>query len=669
MNGCNCAVVGATNKMSTYALYVIVAISAMSLACAHDHLDAANQLNGPSPAGTAQDTTNAPADDHLNPKSPSNSSNRDDTNYDRASIYIKTSEELTLWKIANHISRSREINVNQVMLIILNENPKSFDEYNINSMKAKTLLSFPENPQFTLSDSEAAAEIQRQHTEWNHRNSPTHKAVTHGDDNSVRTEISHDLDQNDVNNDQAQVQRELQLQSPTDNATQVPHVKVAPVPDWEKLPEPDNELANEDSIIKSEQSHQIDGGEINNKHETVKSEREAIELTWNMEMVIALTDRLRYELRQVPPKQLLIDSVATLKVYFHQVTTHHRQWLLVFFIMSAVILLGLIIGRNQRRGQFRNQVVGDAQGQLFTPKVSSEIDSLPALTWTDRDQVLAKITQQSVTANMTVSETSSINKAGAVSARYVDSQESTMTQSHQQETLTTIGTALSARDLVMAQIAMRRRHAAKEETYVSQAKPLSAEEIIEKAKIYIAYGKYAQAITILQSHLHNEPEDIAVKCHLVEAYCLNHQAQEFVLLAEDLLNDLQVNSLEWKKLQGYAYRIVPDHAGFQFDPGIVQSEKQTQTSGVHVQYLEPNITVNDSSEGIEDTATKHSVDSVEQDDDFVIEDCATQLDLAKAYIAMGNAQQAQQALNTVINLGDESQRQQAHQLLAQLANL
>jgi pilus assembly protein FimV len=57
-----------------------------------------------------------------------------------------------------------------------------------------------------------------------------------------------------------------------------------------------------------------------------------------------------------------------------------------------------------------------------------------------------------------------------------------------------------------------------------------------------------------------------------------------------------------------------------------------------------------------------------EEDDFEIEDCATQLDLAKAYVAMGDVEQAQQALNDVINRGDEAQRQQAYQLLVQLAS-
>jgi pilus assembly protein FimV len=95
---------------------------------------------------------------------------------------------------------------------------------------------------------------------------------------------------------------------------------------------------------------------------------------------------------------------------------------------------------------------------------------------------------------------------------------------------------------------------------------------------------------------------------------------------------------------------------------------EKQPSQVDAQKHEPSNVANDSFMDTDNITDNDSVNSVEQDDDFVIEDCATQLDLAKAYIAMGNTEQAQQALNAVINLGDESQRQQAYQLIVQLAN-
>ena len=71
---------------------------------------------------------------------------------------------------------------------------------------------------------------------------------------------------------------------------------------------------------------------------------------------------------------------------------------------------------------------------------------------------------------------------------------------------------------------------------------------------------------------------------------------------------------------------------------------------------------------VENKSQNTSHGDFDQDEDFEIEDCATQLDLAKAYVAMGDVEQAQQALNDVINRGDEAQRQQAYQLLVQLAS-
>ena len=638
-----CSAIQAIAHIAINALYLAIVCSLITLASADNSAKDADFPEGfPISEFSADDVSR---------RNKSILSNDNDINHEKTSIYIKTSEGLTLWKIANHISSAKNIDVNQVMLVLLNENPKSFDEYNINSMRAKTVLAFPDEPHFTLSNNEAAAEIQRQHTQWSHRNSMAQQTDTSVDDSSMS------INENSLV-DQEEILHELQLQSSDDGRPQAHHTLVVPASNWENLPEVSNESISEHEKI--DQSDDSAGALIDNEQVSVAYERDAIELSWDLQMLMALSDRLRSELSQVSDQQLLSNGVVNLKYYFYQTTQYHKQWLIVFLIMLSVILLGLMVGRNQRRNQFRNQFINEAPEQLFVQRAENKIDSLPEMIWTDRDYVLAKITHQAVASDV---ETD-------IKSNFADlySSESMLAEFDSQESLISTGSVLSARDLVIAQIAARRRNVEKEETDVSQVKWLSSAEIIERAKVLMAYGKYAQAIADLQLTLQHDSEDIAVKCQLAEAYCLNHQTQDFLLLAEDLQPCLQVNSLEWKKLQGYAYRIVPEHSGFEFDSSIIQLEVEKQPSQVDAQKHEPSNVANDSFLDTDNITDNDSVNSVEQDDDFVIEDCATQLDLAKAYIAMGNTEQAQQALNAVINLGDESQRQQAYQLIVQLAN-
>ena len=589
-----------------------------------------------------------------------------DTHYEKNSIYIKTHEGLSLWKIANHISTAKNIDVNQVMLILLNENPNSFDEYNINSLKARTLLAFPNQPQLILSDDEAAEEIQRQHVQWKNNNSVTQQSNELTDEASVGANENEqdNLDYLSNKDDQEQIVHELQLQSPADKGARSHQTQAAPVSGWENLPEASNASIGEQIIGKHKEINQLDDAVSENQQVSVVPEHEAIELSWDLAMLTALSDRLRSELSSVSVQQLLLNSVDNFKAYYYRTTPYHKQWLIGFFVMLGVILLGLIIGRNQRcnqrRNQFRHQFVDQAQGPLVSRQAGCELDNLPTITWTDRDVVLAKITRQAVVDDFETDITANVADSYSVvthSARF-----------NSQQNLSTTRTGVSARDFIMAQIAMRRRHVVKEETHVSQTKPLSFEKIIEKAKILMAYGLYAQAISVLQSAVENHPEDIAVKCLLVEAYFYNRQTQDFLLLAEELQACLQAHSLEWKQLQGYAYRLVPEHSGFEFDTSIIQSEVEKQVSIVEAQKPDACHDGNDSLMDTDDTIENDADNEFEQDDDFALEDCATQLDLAKAYIAMGNTEQAQQMLNAVINRGDVSQRQQAYQLLLQLAN-
>lgn len=659
------AIMQAIANITINTTYIILMVGLVTLASADNTTE---PLAPSDSASTSEYSPSSPKFTAANPSvnnEPILSAHRD-THYEKNSIYIKTHEGLSLWKIANHISTAKNIDVNQVMLILLNENPNSFDEYNINSMKARTLLAFPNQPQLILSDDEAAAEIQRQHAQWNDRSSGTQQTDRFADGASVGVNENGQNNQGNLDNrdDQEQIVHELQLQSPADKGARSHHTQADSVSDWENLPEASDASIGEHIIGEHKEVDQLDEAVSENQQVSVVPEHEALALSWDLAMLTALSDRLRSELSSVSVQQLLLHSVDNLKAYYYRTTPYHKQWLIGFLVILSVILLGLMVGRNQRckqrRNQFRHQFVDQAQEPLVSRQARYELDNLPTITWTDRDVVLAKITRQAVVDDFETDTTANVadSYSAVTHSAEIDSPKN----------LSTTGTAVSARDFVMAQIAMRRRHVVKEETHVSQIKPLSSEEIIAKAKIFMAYGQYPQAITLLQSAVENNPEDIAVKCLLVEAYCYNRQTQDFLLLAEELQACLEAHSLEWKQLQGYAYRLVPEHSGFQFDASITQSEVEKQLSIVDAQQPDACQVGNDSLVDTDDTIENDADNEFEQDDDFALEDCATQLDLAKAYIAMGNTEQAQQMLNEVINQGDVSQRQQAYQLLLQLAN-
>ena len=74
-----------------------------------------------------------------------------------------------------------------------------------------------------------------------------------------------------------------------------------------------------------------------------------------------------------------------------------------------------------------------------------------------------------------------------------------------------------------------------------------------------------------------------------------------------------------------------------------------------------------------DSATEDTVgDTLDEDDEFDFlsgtDECATKLDLARAYIDMGDQEGARDILNEVVDEGSEQQQQEARSLMERLTD-
>jgi len=83
----------------------------------------------------------------------------------------------TLWSIAEKIRPSADITMQQMMLALLNENPRAFKQNNVNSLYAGSTLRMPSTEKITrISASEAKIAVDQQNSAWRNRsqvNSPT----------------------------------------------------------------------------------------------------------------------------------------------------------------------------------------------------------------------------------------------------------------------------------------------------------------------------------------------------------------------------------------------------------------------------------------------------------------------------------------------------------------
>ena len=165
-------------------------------------------------------------------------------------------------------------------------------------------------------------------------------------------------------------------------------------------------------------------------------------------------------------------------------------------------------------------------------------------------------------------------------------------------------------------------------------------DVVGEADIYIAYGRFPQAIEFLQNAIETEPERSDIQLKLLEVYVATEDSTQFNLLFEQLqaLGDEEAiasASTLQQKLPGAA-----ETAAAAMDATIVSTEPI---------------------EAI-----------VEEDDDDDLgelnldEDAASKLDLARAYIDMGDNDGARTLLKEIVSEGDEGQIKEANDLIGSL---
>ena len=97
------------------------------------------------------------------------SSNQSAYTSDRLTQYNVQSRD-TLWSIAERTRPSDDITMQQMMIGLLNANPRAFQQNNVNSLYADSTLKIPATEEITrLSASEAKAAVDRQNLDWQQR--------------------------------------------------------------------------------------------------------------------------------------------------------------------------------------------------------------------------------------------------------------------------------------------------------------------------------------------------------------------------------------------------------------------------------------------------------------------------------------------------------------------
>ncbi|MDP5065480.1 MAG: hypothetical protein NWQ24_12445, partial [Haliea sp.] len=195
------------------------------------------------------------------------------------------------------------------------------------------------------------------------------------------------------------------------------------------------------------------------------------------------------------------------------------------------------------------------------------------------------------------------------------------------------------------------------------ASDVDAGDALAESDIYIAYGRYTQAMELLRKATRTDPDNSAYRLKLLglaaETGDHNEADQQMIELqrigdavsiarAERLLADASgdFGSLDGRDAKVPSIDQEPDFLGLEIEDGVAEELDLSAD-------FEKSRAGGDSSE-----------------DDFVFADdgdpMSTKLDLARAYIDMGDDDGARQILDEVIGGGNSEQQQDARELLERL---
>jgi len=219
---------------------------------------------------------------------------------------------------------------------------------------------------------------------------------------------------------------------------------------------------------------------------------------------------------------------------------------------------------------------------------------------------------------------------------------------------------------------------------------------LTEADVYLAYGRLQQAENVLVAALEKAPDDMALRLKLLEVYHAGGDAAAFDDTARDFRDSVQADDAVWLKVAAMGTELSPenelykeaasDDTNLDFDIDLTALEdggETTELSGAAEPVDDDIVADMDAGEHPTETepeSVEFSTDEFdvadlaydEAEDDMeglldVSDEVSTKLDLARAYLDMGDPEGARSILDEVLEEGNEAQKDEAGKLIAEIA--
>jgi len=217
-----------------------------------------------------------------------------------------------------------------------------------------------------------------------------------------------------------------------------------------------------------------------------------------------------------------------------------------------------------------------------------------------------------------------------------------------------------------------------------------ASDPMTEADVFIAYGRVQQAEEVIRNALQDDPDSRDLKLKLIEIYHAAGNVAAFDSQAAAFRETVGDDDPDWQRVSGMGYELSPANplyqtaasespirdgeVDFDMDLGGMEESAVTETASDNALELDYDTLVNPAGDAVE--AVDFNLDDLNmgmEDEDLgegllqESDEIGTKLDLARAYMDMGDPDGARGILEEVIEEGNDEQKNEAETLIAQLA--
>ena len=201
---------------------------------------------------------------------------------------------------------------------------------------------------------------------------------------------------------------------------------------------------------------------------------------------------------------------------------------------------------------------------------------------------------------------------------------------------------------------------------------------ITEADVYLAYGRIQQAQDVLQAALEKAPSDNNLRIKLLEVYHAGGNISAFDREASDFRDTVNEDDPQWLRVATMGFALSPGndlyHAAAVDGEGMTDPDFDMDLSGMDDE--EGSNAVVDAKpelpESIEFNLDDEMHEITEDDQDASeglldnADEIATKLDLARAYMDMGDPEGARSILDEVMGEGNDDQKREAEEIISKL---